>query len=38
MVDDDPYCLLISKTIINHAANDVEFLEFISPEEGIEYH
>src|SRR6266536_854723 len=37
IVDDDPYCHMICKSIMRRAASNVEFLEFISPEEGIEY-
>ena len=37
VVDDDPYSHLICKTNIRRIAPDIEFVEFLLPEKGIEY-
>jgi response regulator RpfG family c-di-GMP phosphodiesterase len=37
MVDDDPYSLMICKGHIRRNATDIQFLEFIIPERGIEF-
>jgi len=37
MVDDDPYSHLICKGNIRRVAEEIEFLEFLLPEKGIEY-
>ena len=37
MIDDDPYSHLICSKIIKRFKGDIEFVEFILPEKGIEY-
>lgn len=37
MVDDDPYCHLICKNILRRMAGEIEFIEFTSAEDGLQY-
>lgn len=37
MVDDDPYSHMICSKIIRRIVGDIEIVEFVSPEEGIQF-